>query len=143
MPADPQADVRAFIIAAAVGSPALLAADVLEGVEVPSSTQEGAGTVPNRAVFVRELASSEPRRHHDGTALAGALVQVTIRSNAGDYDGGKLLADQVAAALERASLSADYLVEGCELTQARPSYMSTDEVGRHRWATVVRCLYVA
>lgn len=142
MAADPQSDIRTRLIAGNVGSPALAATDVFHGVEVPSGAQDGAGSVPDRAVFVRDLAGAEPDRHHDGTSYQQALVLVTVRSAKDSYGAGKTLANAVHAALESETLSADYVEEGCEATAARFAYVGTDEMGRHRWACTFRCIYV-
>lgn len=144
MPAVPQTDVRAKLIAGGVGSPPLAAADVYLGPKVPSGTQDGiASGIPDRAVFVRELAGAEPRRMHDGSSYRQSLVLVTVRSAKDAYAIGKALADAVHAALERATLSADYLETGCEATADRFSYIETDELGRHEWQCTFRCVYVA
>lgn len=143
MAALPQTDVRARLLAAGVGSPALVAADVYLGIEVPSSTQEGAGTVPDRAVFCRELAGTEPNRHHDGTSYRQAIVLVSVRSAKDAYAAGVLLAEAVWGALEKSTLSADYVLTGCEATQSSFAYGGTDEVGRHRWHCAFRCIFVA
>lgn len=143
MPAIPATDIRAKLIAGGVGSPALGAGDVYVGIEVPSAAQEGAGSVPDRAVFVREIAGVEPRRLHDGASYQQALVQVTVRSAKDAYAAGDTLARAVRAALERATLSADYLGEGCEATQQAFAYIGGDELGRHRWACTFRCVFVS
>lgn len=143
MPAVPQTDVRARIIAAAVGSPALGASDVFIGLEVPTAAEEGAGTVPDRAVFVRDLPGAEPRRLHDGDSHHQASVLVTVRSPKDSYAAGVALAELVRAALEKSTLSADYLEQGCEAAQDRMGYAGTDELGRHRWSCAFTCHYVA
>lgn len=144
MPADPQIDVRAKLIAGGVGSPALGAADVYVGGELPSAFQDAiVPGVPDRSVFVRELAGAEPKRLHDGTAYRQSLVLVTVRSSKDEFGNGKTLANAVHAALERATLSADYLDEGCEATADRFAYIGVDEIGRHEWQCSFRCIYVA
>lgn len=141
MAAVPEVDVRAAIVG--LGSPALASASVLRGPEMPSATQEKAGSVGDRAVFVRELVGTEPSRHHDGTSYRQALVVVTVRSSKDAYAAGAALALAVWTGLERATLSADYVAGGCEATQNAFAYAGTDEVGRHRWQCTFRCVFVA
>src|SRR4051812_25039224 len=139
MAANPQTDLAAFIAANVAG---LASSSVFEGEIIPTGTSEGGGSVPDVAAFVLVLAGAPPKRMHDGTRYRQSLLHVTVRSAVDDPDGGKVIADAAFAALDQATISADYVPGGCEATTDAFTKIGTDEIGHALYAAVFRLIYV-
>ncbi len=91
--------------------------------------------LPATCVFVLLTGGPEPERYSDGgagTRLSRPALQVTVRFDQGDYDGGRDLAKLVWAALDRSS-PADCLPNSFRCRESEPAYLGKDDGGRHLW----------
>ena len=92
--------------------------------------------LPATCVFVLLHPGPEPVRYSDGGSghrLSNPAVQVTIRYEQGDYDGGRDLARLVWAALDRSS-PADCIPYSFRCRGSEPGYLGADDGGRHMWS---------
>lgn len=91
------------------------------------------------AVSVIDTGGPPPENYLGGRkALLTASVQIQIRSEIEDYNGGLTLAQAIWEKLHLAQLSGYTLVE-CE--ESAPNYIGPDKSGRHRFSFNIEMTY--
>lgn len=91
------------------------------------------GRIPQECVFVLATGGFPPQGYADTTSINLRMsgVQVFVRSNPRDFEGGQSLARKVRDALHHATI-AGYI--DVQAVQAEPIYIEEDEDGLHTWS---------
>lgn len=102
------------------------------------------GAVPEQAIFCLGTGGIDDIPYVDGgdkNAQKRYTVQVTIRSNPEDYDGGKTLADAVFEAIDK---NPPDTYEEVRALNSSPLYVREDEGNHHEWVInllVRKCVF--
>lgn len=93
--------------------------------------------IPHEAIGVLETGGGLPHGYMDGrnTDWRPIRVQVRIRSDVDDYQGGRDLAQTLWGVLQRANLStitSSYV--HCRAVTAAPTYWGRDDLEHHEWS---------
>lgn len=138
---NPGTDIAAALVAATpVGGVALVlsptsGANVFVGPPQPVL----AGSVPAQAVFCLAYGGTAPPMPYldgSGQDWHQSRVQLTVRSEQGDFPGGETLARAVLRALHRAAVAGYTWIISLD---SEPIYIAKDEQGCHRWTINVEC----
>lgn len=115
--------------------------NVRTGAEKPADAESAtfAGAIPDECVFVlesggRSFEAWKGGDQDDWTNWPGADnpgIEIVIRSKPFDYDGGKLLADVVAAALDMNPPPGYFYSRA---TRGRPEFDVEDDQNRFKWS---------
>lgn len=96
--------------------------------------READDLVPTKAVFVNTTGGSPPQVYNDGGAgdnLQMPGVQIMVRSDPGKHDPGKVLKDEVYAAVRKCTPAGTI---GAEADQSAPFTLGQDERGSFLWS---------
>lgn len=104
--------------------------DVFDG--PVEAANKGSG-MPDQAIFCREVTDDGSQDFVEGVSFVRAVVQVRVRSNPRDLDGGRTLANQARAAVHTVVM--DEYTE-TRVREGRPTYLGNrlDDKGSHHWS---------
>lgn len=129
---NPDLDLATQIVARTSGH--ALGVDVFAG-----KLKEESAAIPSQSVFCLEREGDVPIDYCDGGATSPQLyqprVQILVRSNPGDFAGGRTLAHAVYAAIH------DHPPAGyfeCRAQQSTPLYVNEESNGAHIWSINVK-----
>lgn len=111
-------------------------------VRKPTERQDLPGSVPSQCIFCLGTGGYASIPFIDGgqkTKEERLTVQVWVRSNPRDYDGGKSLADSAFAALDMSPPDGYFECRGMD---SAATYIREDEQNHHEWSinvTLKRC----
>jgi len=125
----PDSDVVTQLVAAGIG--------LVSGTNLWRGPERAAGTgVPAKSVFVLASGGYPPRPFlgPSSTDMRRSTVQITVRSDAQDFDGGQTLVRAVRNAIHKAAV-AGYV--DIRVRESEPNYLGQDEAARHLWTVNV------
>lgn len=135
---NPGPDIAAALVAATpLSGVTLVAAPTSGGNVFVGPPQPVGGSVPARALFCLCYGGTAPPMPYlDGSNQDWhqSRVQVTVRSEQGDFAGGEALARAALDVLHRNGASGYTWVKALD---SEPTYLAKDEQGCHRWTVNV------
>lgn len=132
MPATAPDTIIAEQLVSVLGSPWALGTNLFTGPVRPAQN-----AIPHQAIFCLDTGGPAPLPYLGGSSAPNYSrphVQVRVRSVPGDFAGGLDLARNVAAALNKASLTG---YAACLLQQSTPNYLGMDAADHHEWSVNV------
>ncbi len=89
---------------------------------------------PDRAISVLQTGGAAPNGFMDGmgTDYRRCRFQVRVRSDVGDYEGGRTLSESIWQALQRATLTTGYV--RCYVVNSEPLFWGRDDKDHYEWS---------
>lgn len=89
---------------------------------------------PHRAVTVLQTGGDAPNGFMDGlgTDYRRLRFQVRVRSDVGDYQSGRTLAESIWQSLQRANLTTSYVK--CVMVNSAPLFWGRDDKDHYEWS---------
>lgn len=136
----PEVAVADIIVAAGVTIAGVVAAkgtNLFHGPIEPAAP----GTIPHAGIWAVAVGGPINQAYIGNSEdFREFVVQITTRSNVGDFATGLATARAAWVALQRASgLPADYF--GCQVREPDPVYIGKDDQEHHRWTNNIRLWY--
>ncbi len=111
-------------------------------VRPPDAQSLQAGTVPVEAVFAVATGGIAPMAlNGEGKSIWKPTVQLRIRGDKKDFDGGRTLARTVLEETQFISITSPNVYIDVVLLQGSPAYLGEDRAGNPEWSFTAQLTY--